>query len=294
MLTRRAEPGSDQQRAELIAIQGGGMGLIVQPRPPDVGGRGVIQEFFFDGILVEPRDGGQPAGDGGAGASPGFQLAGEAFDVGAADPEQAQGAGTAPASELAQVQGVGLTGQAAVPARNPARASRSESVKAGWMGTRAAVVIGYLPDGLRPGILGQRRAPASERKPNVSRVSQSRHVTTRREMRNLGRRRHVRDRRIGMPINLIGICCPRCAEHLFSALGFCRSAMLRPACQRCRLQHLLAQMRDPLPAMAGYEMPLDSVFPRGTAGSVRRADWLAGPSAVRVSKDRAAMFRLWT
>jgi len=27
-------------------------------------------------------------------------------------------------------------------------------------------------------------------------------------------------RRIGMPVNLMGICCPRCAEHLFSALGF--------------------------------------------------------------------------
>src|SRR5580698_10893494 len=30
-------------------------------------------------------------------------------------------------------------------------------------------------------------------------------------------------------------------------------------------------MRDPLPAMAGYEMPLDSVLPRGTAESVRQA-----------------------
>ncbi len=34
--------------------------------------------------------------------------------------------------------------------------------------------------------------------------------------------------------------------------------------------------------MAGYEMPLDSVLPRGTAGSVRQANWLAGPSAVNV------------
>jgi hypothetical protein len=36
-------------------------------------------------------------------------------------------------------------------------------------------------------------------------------------------------------------------------------------------------MRDPLPAtVAGYGMPLDSVLPRGTAGSVRQASWLAG------------------
>ena len=95
------------------------MGLIVQPRTADVRGRGVIQELFFDGVLVEPGDGGQPAGDGGAGASPGFQLAGEALDVRPADIEQGQRPGSAPAGELAQVQGVGLTGQAAVPGQEP-------------------------------------------------------------------------------------------------------------------------------------------------------------------------------
>ena len=71
------------------------------------------------------------------------------------------------------------------PARNPASARRSASVKAGWIVTRAvdgaAVVIGYLPAGLRPGRLGQLRIPAIERKPSVSRVSRSQHVTTRQE-----------------------------------------------------------------------------------------------------------------
>jgi hypothetical protein len=75
----------------------------------------VLQEFFFDGVPVEPGDRAQPPGDGGAGAAPGFQVTGEAFDVGAADGEQAYGAGTAPGSELAQVEGVGLSCQAAVP-----------------------------------------------------------------------------------------------------------------------------------------------------------------------------------
>jgi hypothetical protein len=93
VLTRRPEPGGNQQRAELIAVQGGGMGLIVQPRTADMGGRGMIQELFFDGVLVEPRNGGQPAGDGGARTSPGFQLAGEPFDIGSADREQGQGNG---------------------------------------------------------------------------------------------------------------------------------------------------------------------------------------------------------
>jgi hypothetical protein len=57
MLGRRAEPGCHQQRAELFAVQGGGVGLIIQPGAPDVRGRGVIQELFFDGVLVEPGDG---------------------------------------------------------------------------------------------------------------------------------------------------------------------------------------------------------------------------------------------
>src|SRR5256885_14365937 len=50
------------------------------------------------------------------------------------------------------------------PARNPARANRSASVKAGWIVASAvdgaAVVIGHLPDELRPGKLGQQRGPA--------------------------------------------------------------------------------------------------------------------------------------
>ena len=79
----------------------------------------MVQELFFDGVLVEPGDGGQPAGDGGAGAASAFQFAGEAFDVGAADGEQRQGAGAALGGELAQVQRVGLAGQPAVPGQEP-------------------------------------------------------------------------------------------------------------------------------------------------------------------------------
>ena len=57
MLGRRPEPGGDQQGAELVAVQRGGMGLIVHPQTADVGGRGVIQEFLFDRVLEEPGDG---------------------------------------------------------------------------------------------------------------------------------------------------------------------------------------------------------------------------------------------
>src|SRR5215470_11455298 len=45
-----AEPGRDQQRADLVAVQPGGMGLVVDPRPTDVHGRGMIQQVLLDGV----------------------------------------------------------------------------------------------------------------------------------------------------------------------------------------------------------------------------------------------------
>ena len=81
----------------------------------------MIQELFFDRVSVEPGDGAQPPGDGSAGPAPGLQLPGEAFDVGAADPEQGQRAAAAPGSELAQVECVRLAGQAAVSGQEPGK-----------------------------------------------------------------------------------------------------------------------------------------------------------------------------
>ena len=52
MLGRRAEPGGDEQGAELIAVQRDGVRLVVDSRPPDMGGRGVLEEFFFDRVLI--------------------------------------------------------------------------------------------------------------------------------------------------------------------------------------------------------------------------------------------------
>jgi hypothetical protein len=115
VLGGRAEPGGDQERPELVAVQCGRMGLVVQPRSADVRGRGVLEELFFDGVLVEPGDGAQPPGDRGAGPAARFEFPGEGLDVRAADREQRQRAGAAPGGELAQVQGVGLASQAAVP-----------------------------------------------------------------------------------------------------------------------------------------------------------------------------------
>ena len=92
-LERRPEASRYQQRAKLVAVQGNRVGLVVHPRPPDMRGRGAVQELFLDRVLAGPGDGGQPPGDRGAGPAPGFQVTGEAFDVGAADREQGHGAG---------------------------------------------------------------------------------------------------------------------------------------------------------------------------------------------------------
>ena len=115
VLGGEAEAGGDEQGAELVAVQGGGVRLVVQPGPAHLHGWGVVQELLLDGVPVEARAGAQPPGDGGPGAAAGFEVAGEALDVGAAGSEQGQVAALAPAGVLAQVQLVGLAGQAAVP-----------------------------------------------------------------------------------------------------------------------------------------------------------------------------------
>jgi hypothetical protein len=40
-----ARAGGNQQGSEFIAVQRDGMRLIVQPRPPDIGSRRVLQEL---------------------------------------------------------------------------------------------------------------------------------------------------------------------------------------------------------------------------------------------------------
>jgi hypothetical protein len=150
-----AEPGSYQQGAELVAVQRDRVRLIIQPRPPHMGRRGVIQEFFLDRVLVEPRDSAQPPGNGRPRPPSCFQVPGKAFDAGPADREQVQGAGTAPAGELAQVQGIRVTGQAAVACQEPGEREPLGVGENGWIVASAvdgaAVVIGHLPAGLEPG-----------------------------------------------------------------------------------------------------------------------------------------------
>jgi hypothetical protein len=119
MLDGWAEPGGYQERAELVAVQGDSVRLVVHPRTADVSGRGMLEELFLDRVFVEPGDGAQPPGNSRAGPAADFEFPGKAFDVGAADGEQGQGVGAAPGGELAQVECVRLAGQAAVPGQEP-------------------------------------------------------------------------------------------------------------------------------------------------------------------------------
>jgi hypothetical protein len=60
VLTGRAETAGEQQRTELITIQPGRMRLIIEPRPPDLSRRRVIEEVLLDGVPVEPGNSAQP------------------------------------------------------------------------------------------------------------------------------------------------------------------------------------------------------------------------------------------
>ena len=86
----------------------------------------------------------------------------KAFDVGAADGEQVQGAGAAPAGELAQVQCVRLACQAAESGQEP---GEGEPLGIGEGGKAGPVPV-----------------PAVKRKPNVSCLVRSRYATNKRAL----------------------------------------------------------------------------------------------------------------
>lgn len=74
------ETGGDQQGADLVAVQSGGMGLVVKPWAADMHRRRVLQQLFLDGVPVEPADRAQPAGDRRPGPSAVLQFPAVAFD----------------------------------------------------------------------------------------------------------------------------------------------------------------------------------------------------------------------
>jgi hypothetical protein len=192
MLACSPEPGGDQQGAELVAVQGDGMRLVVHPRPAHVRSRRAPEKFFLDRVFVEPGDGGQPPGDRGTGPAPGFQVPGEALAVRTADGEQGQGPGTAPGGELAQVECIGFPGQATVPGQE---AGEGDPLGIGEDRLDRGELSGWgrqwSSGTSRPGWnreAGPVPAPAIQRKPNVNRLATSRYVGNERAARPNGPR----------------------------------------------------------------------------------------------------------
>jgi len=103
MLSGWPEPGGDQQRAKLVTVQPGGMRLIIQVGTADMSSGRMAEEFFFDGVFVEPGDSAQAAGNGGPGPAAGFHIPGKALDIRAAGLEKVHVVLLAPAGVLAQV-----------------------------------------------------------------------------------------------------------------------------------------------------------------------------------------------
>ena len=119
MLGGRAEPGGDEQRSDLVAVQADGMGLVVDPWPADMDCWRMGDEAFLLGVAVEAGHGAQPSGDGGRGPTPSLELSSEGLDIAPADLEQPQMALIAESHELTQVQRVGISGETPIAAEEP-------------------------------------------------------------------------------------------------------------------------------------------------------------------------------
>jgi hypothetical protein len=60
VVTGPGEPGRDEHGADLVAVQSGGVGLVVQPGAADVHGRGVVDKSLLLGVAVEAGDRARP------------------------------------------------------------------------------------------------------------------------------------------------------------------------------------------------------------------------------------------
>src|SRR4051794_35381638 len=120
VLVRCPQAGGDEQRADLVAVQGDGVRLIVQPRPAYMDRGRVLEQLFLYGVAVEPGDCAQPSRDRRANSPARLHFTAEALDVRAASLEQAQTVLLTPRGEHAQVERVRVAGQPAVPGQRSA------------------------------------------------------------------------------------------------------------------------------------------------------------------------------
>jgi hypothetical protein len=85
MTPSTAQPGLDQGRTELVAVEPERVGFVVDLGAADVGGRVAIDDGFLGAVPVEAADRRQPPTDRGSGGAVFFGPAGVQLDVGALD-----------------------------------------------------------------------------------------------------------------------------------------------------------------------------------------------------------------
>jgi len=120
VLARSPETRGDEQRTDLVTVQTGGVGLVIDARTAYMHRRRVGQQAFLLGVTVEARHRAQPAGHSRPSPAATLKLPGELLDVSPARLEQVQVVVVAPGDVLAQVQFVRVSGQPAVAGEKPA------------------------------------------------------------------------------------------------------------------------------------------------------------------------------
>src|SRR5665213_170262 len=119
MLSCRPEPGGNEQRPYLVAVQADGMGFVIDPGSTDVDGWRMGNQTLLFGVAVETRHGAQSTANRGRCSAPGFQLPSVGLDVASPDLEEAQVALIAEGDELTKIQRIGVAGEPSVAAEEP-------------------------------------------------------------------------------------------------------------------------------------------------------------------------------
>jgi hypothetical protein len=117
------QAGGDEHRADLVSVQTGRVGLVIQARAADMNGWRPVEESFFDRVPVQTCECAQPSLDRCLRPPEVFEVAGEAFDVATGDGEQSDAAVVAPLRELAEIERVGVACETGVAAQEPGKGS---------------------------------------------------------------------------------------------------------------------------------------------------------------------------
>jgi hypothetical protein len=110
---------SDEQCAELVAVQANRVRLVVEPGTAHMDRRRMFDQAFPPGVAVEARDRAQSTGDGRTSPPAGLELAAEALDVHAMHFEEPALMLRAPDNELSQVERVRLAGRTSIARQEP-------------------------------------------------------------------------------------------------------------------------------------------------------------------------------